>query len=496
MANPYHFIPFSDQPVQREPITAGHDRISQHSGTVNCTLETLTPFRIMTMKWEPGEEHNIIIPGTSIRGMLRAFCDIVGEGCGFMIGEELDQQKAPRLNDALSTAQPGKTLADYPGLNYDVYKKNRENEFCVIGAQFHEIKTVSESLLSCEAKIRNKLKNKSDDDKAERIALGFDICPVCRMFGYTAEQTGFRSKLIISDTDPLKNKAIRLTEVQIPVNNQLGKPKPHHGAFYFKTGSYNSAPLADLSGFRAVQASIMEGGALAGRKRYLHGKWEKNYRTDLKQISAIDVGAKFQFSIAFLNLSDHELGMLLFALTLRKKWAHKLGFGKPLGMGSVQITIDNFSLVDERQYTEFQHSPVSGVDPTSYIADFLKQLELEKKNYNVALDRWMKISNRTLRYPDFNEFRRNPEMTLDEFNRRDSQQKPKQNTLKEKSLKKPTSLKTKAIITRVDNKWRIYVDHEGQEYRTENSRSYPQVGMKVNIRVDTDCQGKVKITLR
>lgn len=49
----------------------------------------------------------------------------------------------------------------------------------------------------------------------------------------------------------------------------------------------------------------------------------------------------FRFTIHFENLRDFELGALLWALTLPgepgKEYRHKLGMGKPLGMGSVHL---------------------------------------------------------------------------------------------------------------------------------------------------------------
>ncbi len=47
---------------------------------------------------------------------------------------------------------------------------------------------------------------------------------------------------------------------------------------------------------------------------------------------------KFQGRIRFENLSQAEIGALLFSLDLPGGCYHKLGMGKPLGLGSVKIT--------------------------------------------------------------------------------------------------------------------------------------------------------------
>ena len=62
-------------------------------------------------------------------------------------------------------------------------------------------------------------------------------------------------------------------------------------------------------------------------------------------INPLSVGAAFSARIRFENLSQEELGALLFALDLPEGCAHKLGMGKPLGLGSVRIT-PKLTLID------------------------------------------------------------------------------------------------------------------------------------------------------
>jgi len=56
------------------------------------------------------------------------------------------------------------------------------------------------------------------------------------------------------------------------------------------------------------------------------------------KIRPIRSGINLNFRIRFENLSDIELGALLFVLSLPPGCAHKLGMAKPLGLGSVRIT--------------------------------------------------------------------------------------------------------------------------------------------------------------
>jgi hypothetical protein len=64
--------------------------------------------------------------------------------------------------------------------------------------------------------------------------------------------------------------------------------------------------------------------------------------SQLTRIIPIKSGVKFKFRVHFENLRDYELGALAWALRLHgdvgKTYHHKLGMGKPLGMGAVAIT--------------------------------------------------------------------------------------------------------------------------------------------------------------
>jgi CRISPR/Cas system CSM-associated protein Csm3 (group 7 of RAMP superfamily) len=62
-------------------------------------------------------------------------------------------------------------------------------------------------------------------------------------------------------------------------------------------------------------------------------------------ICALPAGSRFRGRIHFDHLSAAELGALLFALNLPGECRHKLGLGKPLGLGSVHIQAE-LTLID------------------------------------------------------------------------------------------------------------------------------------------------------
>lgn len=87
---------------------------------------------------------------------------------------------------------------------------------------------------------------------------------------------------------------------------------------------------------------------IRGNKFYWHKSGEKWEREGLdptappKDIDTVMRPVKpkteFKFRIRYENLSRKELGTLLFALKLPDGCAHKIGMGKPIGLGSVKIT--------------------------------------------------------------------------------------------------------------------------------------------------------------
>jgi hypothetical protein len=58
------------------------------------------------------------------------------------------------------------------------------------------------------------------------------------------------------------------------------------------------------------------------------------------------------FTVWFHNLAEVELGALLWALELEGEgWEHRLGLGKPLGMGAVRITVAGIDWLAPDRYT-------------------------------------------------------------------------------------------------------------------------------------------------
>ena len=122
---------------------------------------------------------------------------------------------------------------------------------------------------------------------------------------------------------------------------------------------------------------------LRGYKQYWHKKnekFEKDSRAiDLQKatqhtlIVLIKAGAIFEGSIRFENLSEEELGALLFVLNLPEGYCHKIGMGKPLGLGSIKITATLSILDPKKRYSNLTDNGYTNDDPSKYL-DAYKEL--------------------------------------------------------------------------------------------------------------------------
>ena len=156
----------------------------------------------------------------------------------------------------------------------------------------------------------------------------------------------------------------------------LAAPKPQQGRFYVAKSPYGEAQKDRQS---KVEAGYAQDKGLRGRKVYPHQKglnaehWNNptNDRTQTRDASGyyqeyrrptdqsgreqrddqnrsilgwIKPDAVFTFDIHVQNLSQVELGALLWMLTLPDEHYFRLGGGKPLGFGSVRLTIEECDL--------------------------------------------------------------------------------------------------------------------------------------------------------
>jgi len=142
----------------------------------------------------------------------------------------------------------------------------------------------------------------------------------------------------------------------------LSTPKPPSPALYFTKQSDPNAHIA--------KSDLEPGVTLPqGRKMYLHqhhgenrAPWETtngDHNNQKARVKPLRPGLAFDFSIDFDNLSERELGLLCYALRPTEAFRHKLGMGKPLGLGRVRIEPLAIQYVDRKS----RYSGGAQVDP-------------------------------------------------------------------------------------------------------------------------------------
>lgn len=159
------------------------------------------------------------------------------------------------------------------------------------------------------------------------------VCPACQLFGM-AKDEGIGSRIRISDAS-LVNEG-KSTSVML---KELGSPRTGYFPFYSANGLDFDKQDAMISGRKyywhipdaAKDASIY---TESNPKK----KSERNATVELVEDSI------FEFDVYFDRISPAQLEELKWVITLGENRAdgnlcHKIGHGKPLGLGSVKMTI-------------------------------------------------------------------------------------------------------------------------------------------------------------
>lgn len=285
--NPYDFVPLDMQhlPEKRTPIwhnmlTSDSDKL--YSGNLSLYIRAETPIFIPndgSSMQNPNEaaEHiyngngDYILPGSSIKGMLRTVVETLCRGCLTVI--------------------------------------NRDDP------------DVPKDFLPCNGNT--------------------SLCTSCRLFGMISRQKEakvFLGKVNIGDAIAYVHNPSYHGSIYTDI---LEAPKTHHTAFYF----YNDERIVGRK-FYFHNDRLITKDALIPRS---DGNGYRN-----QYIQPLAVGTDFFARLDFTNLTADEFAALLFAILLQKEMRHKIGYGKPLGLGSVQLDVRYLQLLDYRnRYKQF-----------------------------------------------------------------------------------------------------------------------------------------------
>lgn len=190
------------------------------------------------------------------------------------------------------------------------------------------------------------------------------LCPACRVFGWVHEnaaELGKKERVAYAGRVRLSHGKLMHLAGTVDDPEQgitlsiLSTPKPTTTQFYLLDGKRRPSGDVDYD---------IPGAQLRGRKVYRHhgqepSRHEEGYeyeraggiKDDQNRTvrGVLEPGTAFQFTIDFENLAPEELGALLWTLELERGMHHRLGYAKPLGFGSVIITVGAVEVLNLRE---------------------------------------------------------------------------------------------------------------------------------------------------
>lgn len=184
----------------------------------------------------------------------------------------------------------------------------------------------------------NKPRDIAENARIESCTSKDNICAACALFGFIGEDSR-ASRVRFTDAVCGDESCFDKAYV-LPV---LSGPRLSSFEFYLD-GKGKKAFGPDSAGV-----------TLAGRKFYWHDPnaeitadddFAKDHPSMAVKTELVKAGSKFEFSVFFDKITDEQLKRLVFALNLGENSensgkCHKIGHGKPIGLGSVKIVADS-----------------------------------------------------------------------------------------------------------------------------------------------------------
>lgn len=258
--------------------------------------------------------------------------------------------------------------------------------------------------------------NQQRQDQYKACHNADSLCITCRMFGMMERGKNarvHRGQVAISDALLREDKPQTL-RCEVLLNN----PKPTHRSFYLN-------PLTDAYDDSCRKLYFHQPQRLADvlpRPEKLKDKAEPKM--------ALKPGHHFDFMIQFNNLRDDEFALLLYVLVLeneveleigqgqhrrkvRGPLRHKLGLGKPLGLGSVQIVIECLTILNAphqrfRSLTGAREVIYDGDELNSYLQGLIQPFREDVSptmNQMRKMLVWDVNDPRDFHYPGYNWFK-------------------------------------------------------------------------------------------
>lgn len=339
--NPYNFVPLGPAAPRRKVRTHESYGQSLHAGTLVCRIKTLTEIFVAEPheRAESNQHQELrfvredgkpIIPGSSLKGSIRSVAEALSGSCLVLAG---DRKRRAVSRDTLA-----------------YWDQKRPHEYAI-----------SDGFAPC-----GMTDERAGSHGKDRRGKSHEIlaCPACRMFGFL-DRNNVHLGYINFSSAHLNGEA---AEFQMQTLAPAGAPGPRHRTFYGTPST----------GFRDAR----------GRKFYYHrpqGVQISRDKSDQnKTVETLLPVATFEFKVDYENLSDDELALLIFALILEDPMRHKIGMGKGLGLGSVQITIEEWRTIDlSKRYQQLSAgSQILGGDALT------AALQQQREKYHSVFSGW------------------------------------------------------------------------------------------------------------
>lgn len=366
--NPFDFVPFADEPMLKtikEWFAVDNTLVS---GYLNVRIKALTPMHIVgkqTIENKNKLEKSFfnrrngkaIIPGSSIRGMLRHFVETACNGWASQITEEYAKEPNKR--------KYGFKVIDVESKTAEDQNKNKEN---------------------LDLALNEKYAVPANPNKIDLASFLFGFVPM-------KEGKAFAGRLTIEDAS--------IQSDQIGFDDQYFIPDLNSDAFMGGAHPSKSSWWYQKAQQIQVDNNIVEfiGLGYRGRKFFYHQnpaqciQWyfdSDNWPIDLERELYKFYMECFKaqclsntFRIYFEDLPKKLISFILFALSPGNKILHHLGYGKAYGYGTVQL------IIDSGKFRGYDFDSLDDIPIQNLINEIYNALWNETKLRNLAIGEYL-----------------------------------------------------------------------------------------------------------
>ena len=179
------------------------------------------------------------------------------------------------------------------------------------------------------------------------------------ILGFAEKDCSYRSRVSFGDF-PAEPGA----EECKPVSMILGNPKPGYYPGYLKDGKDYTEEDFQLRGFKQYWLMDVQPTSVDPGK-------EKAGTT----IRPLPKGSVFHGVVRFQNLTDVELGLLLWSLRLEEGCYQSIGMGKPYGYGRMKLTVEKLQILNPDVLYGTDFSACAWTDEAEHIPDYIRKYD-------------------------------------------------------------------------------------------------------------------------